>query len=67
MRQPRLKSTFLGLDLGMTALKAVLSIGKSQINAAVKVPLAINRPKPNWSEQTPAKLLGLKVGVPIAA
>jgi len=43
----------LGVDLGTTALKAVLSDGRRVIGAA-SAPVPTRRPRPLWSEQAPA-------------
>lgn len=43
----------LGIDLGTTALKAVLSDGQRVI-AAASAPVPTRRPQPLWSEQDPA-------------
>ena len=47
-------STFIGLDLGTTAVKAVLIDAAQNIigTATAEVPLV--RPHPGWSEQAPA-------------
>ncbi|MBL8789022.1 MAG: xylulokinase [Rhizobiales bacterium] len=47
------KIRVLGIDLGTTALKAVLSDGHRVIGSA-SAPVATRRPKPLWSEQAPA-------------
>ncbi len=46
-------AAYLGIDLGTTALKAVISDGKSRILAHASVPVPISHPKPGWSEQNP--------------
>jgi xylulokinase len=43
----------LGLDLGTSALKALVIDEDQAIRASVTVPLAIARPHPLWSEQDP--------------
>jgi xylulokinase len=45
--------TFLGLDVGTSAVKAVLVDGEQRPLAAAEAPLAISRPRPLWSEQDP--------------
>ena len=45
--------TYLGFDLGTSALKAVLVNGRQQLLASAELKLAISRPKPGWSEQNP--------------
>jgi len=42
---------YLGLDLGTSALKAVLVNEAAKVVAETSVALAISRPKPTWSEQ----------------
>ena len=45
--------TFLGIDIGTSAVKAVLVDGEQQLLAEAEAPLAISRPQPLWSEQDP--------------
>ena len=45
--------TFLGIDVGTSALKAVLVDESQAILAASTVPLSTSRPRPGWSEQEP--------------
>jgi xylulokinase len=45
--------SFLGLDIGTSAVKAVLVDGDQQLLAEAEVPLATSRPQPLWSEQDP--------------
>src|SRR5688500_185589 len=45
--------TFLGLDVGTSAVKAVLVDGEQRPLAVAEAPLAISRPRPLWSEQDP--------------
>ncbi len=45
--------TFLGIDIGTSAVKAVLVDGDQRLLAEAEVPLAISRPHPLWSEQEP--------------
>lgn len=45
--------TFLGVDLGTSAVKAVLLGGGGQVLAQASAPLTVQRPHPRWSEQTP--------------
>ncbi len=47
-------AAYLGIDLGTTALKAVISDGKSRILAHASVPVPISHPKPGYSEQDPS-------------
>ena len=42
---------YLGIDLGTSAVKAVLTDENSAVVAEASEPLAISRPKPLWSEQ----------------
>ena len=42
---------YLGIDLGTSAIKAVLVDDNAQVIAEFSQALAISRPKPNWSEQ----------------
>ncbi len=44
---------FLGLDIGTSAVKAVLVDGEQRVLATTEVPLAISRPHPGHSEQDP--------------
>jgi hypothetical protein len=44
---------YLGLDLGTSALKALLLDADQRVVAIVSEPLAIRRPQPLWSEQDP--------------
>ena len=43
--------TFLGIDVGTSAVKAVLVDGDQKLLAEAEAPLAISRPHPLWSEQ----------------
>lgn len=44
---------FLGLDIGTSAVKAVLVDGNQSVIATAETPLAISRPQPGFSEQNP--------------
>lgn len=44
---------YLGLDLGTSAVKAVLTDDAQRIVAEASAPLEISRPRPLWSEQDP--------------
>ncbi len=44
---------FLGIDVGTSAVKAVLVGGDGQVHAEAECPLATSRPRPGWSEQAP--------------
>ena len=46
-------STYLGIDLGTTALKCIITDHKQWVVAASEVPLPISRPQALWSEQNP--------------
>jgi xylulokinase len=45
--------TFLGIDLGTSALKAVLVDGTERVLAETAVRLGTSSPRPGWSEQDP--------------
>lgn len=45
---------YLGIDLGTSALKAVLLADDGRIVAQQSAPLDVSRPHPQWSEQSPA-------------
>jgi len=45
---------YLGIDLGTSALKAVLLAEDGHIVAQQSAPLDVSRPHPQWSEQSPA-------------
>jgi xylulokinase len=44
---------YLGIDLGTSALKAVLLADDGRIVAQQSAPLEVSRPHPQWSEQSP--------------
>ncbi len=44
---------FLGLDLGTSAVKAVLVDATQRVIGQASAPLAVQRPRPLWSEQDP--------------
>ena len=44
---------FLGIDLGTSALKAVLVDEREQIVGSASAPLTVDHPRPGWSEQYP--------------
>lgn len=46
-------SSYIGLDIGTSAVKALLAGEDGRARATASVPLAISRPKPLWSEQNP--------------
>lgn len=46
--------TYLGIDIGTSAVKAVLVDDDQTVIADANVPLPISRPEPLWSEQDPA-------------
>ncbi len=45
---------YLGIDLGTSALKALLLADDGRIVAQQSAPLDVSRPHPQWSEQAPA-------------
>jgi xylulokinase len=45
---------YLGIDIGTSAVKAVLANEDQQVIADATVPLTISRPEPLWSEQDPS-------------
>ena len=47
-------STYLGIDLGTTALKCIIADHKQRVAGASEVKLAISRPQALWSEQNPS-------------
>ena len=47
-------TTYLGLDLGTSELKALLLRDDHTVLATVGAPLEVQRPQPLWSEQQPA-------------
>lgn len=44
---------FIGLDIGTSAVKAVLVDGTQRTLATAEAPLVVQRPRPGWSEQDP--------------
>ncbi len=44
---------FLGLDIGTSAVKAVLVDGRQRLIAEATAPLVIHEPRPGWYEQDP--------------
>ena len=46
-------STYLGIDLGTTALKCIITDHNQLVAGVSEVRLAIARPRPQWSEQAP--------------
>lgn len=45
---------FIGIDLGTSAVKALLVDGDQRVLAHASAPLSVSRPHPGWSEQAPA-------------
>ena len=45
---------FLGVDIGTSAVKAVLTDDAGGVAAQASAPLSVSRPRPGWSEQNPA-------------
>lgn len=62
---------FLGIDIGTSAVKAVILNGDRRLMGEALSPLTISRPKPSWSEQNPedwwtatqASVLALEAGL----
>ena len=54
---------YLGIDIGTSAVKALLCDDTQKVVAEVSAPLAIARPQPLWSEQTPADWVSAVEGV----
>ena len=46
-------ATYLGIDLGTTALKCIITDHKQRVVGLAEVSLPIMRPQPGWSEQKP--------------
>ncbi len=46
-------STYLGIDLGTTALKCIITDHKQRVAGLAEVSLPTTRPQPGWSEQDP--------------
>jgi xylulokinase len=44
---------FLGIDLGTSAVKAILADDREQMVGSAAVALTVQRPRPGWSEQNP--------------
>ena len=44
---------YLGIDIGTSAVKAVLADAGGRIHAESSAPLGVSRPRPGWSEQDP--------------
>lgn len=49
---------YLGLDLGTSALKALLIDDEQRVIGSGQAPLAVSRPHSGWSEQDPAAWIG---------
>lgn len=45
---------YLGIDIGTSGVKALLSAGATEVTATATAPLSVSRPQPEWSEQDPA-------------
>jgi len=45
--------TYLGIDVGTSAVKALLVDEEQRVRAEASEPLTISRPQPLWSEQDP--------------
>src|SRR5262249_6478622 len=46
-------SSFLGLDVGTSGVKAILVATSGEIEASATTPLELSTPKPGWAEQDP--------------
>ncbi len=46
-------SSFLGLDVGTSGVKAVLVSESGDIEASATTPLTLSTPRPGWAEQNP--------------
>jgi xylulokinase len=46
-------SLFIGLDIGTSAVKAIIVDAEDREQASAEAPLSIDRPQPLWSEQHP--------------
>jgi xylulokinase len=44
---------YLGLDIGTSAVKAVITDSDGRVVGQASAPLAVSRPHPNWAEQDP--------------
>lgn len=44
---------YLGIDIGTSGVKAVLTADAGGVMATASAPLAVSRPEPDWSEQEP--------------
>jgi xylulokinase len=44
-------STYLGLDIGTSSVKGILTDGDDRVIATASAPLEVSRPHPGWSEQ----------------
>lgn len=47
-------TTYIGIDVGTSGVKAILIDGAGKPLADATAPLRVSRPKPGWSEQNPA-------------
>ncbi len=45
---------YIGIDVGTSSLKALLMSERQRVLASAELPLKVSRPKPGWSEQSPA-------------
>src|SRR5690349_6731585 len=46
---------YLGIDIGTSAVKALIVDEAGQVQAQAQVPLSLSRPQPLWSEQDPTQ------------
>ena len=47
------ESVFLGLDIGTSAVKAILVAPSGDVEAAATTALTLSTPRPGWAEQDP--------------
>ncbi len=45
---------YMGIDIGTSAVKAVVIDGRGAVVEQASAPLSVSRPQPLWSEQNPA-------------
>jgi xylulokinase len=49
------EALFLGLDVGTSAVKALLVDSRGEVAAAATTPLSMSTPRPGWAEQDPER------------
>ena len=47
------RSMFLGIDIGTSAVKALIVDDQGEVQVQAQAPLTVSRPHPRWSEQDP--------------